>query len=115
MLNLAGNDIGDLGACKLAETLSRFKMTHEEILKRRAIKKERLVKEMQVAATTRKNRNESDRVSSMGHKSVKMSSSTLGGKKERMDSSMANLKDRSRSKVCDYLCRSSSLNLINVC
>jgi hypothetical protein len=46
VLNLFGNLIGDLGAIEIAKTLSKFKLTHEEILKRRKIKKDRIARDV---------------------------------------------------------------------
>ena len=36
-LGLAGNGIGDAGAKKLAEVLSKFPLTHEEVVERRKL------------------------------------------------------------------------------
>jgi hypothetical protein len=71
-------------------------MSLEEILYRRAVKKERLAKE---AALLRKSRTESERPSSLAHKSMRTSSEKFSGKKEKGDASGSTLKDRSKSKV----------------
>ncbi len=96
-MNLSSNDIGDIGACRLAETLSRFKMSQEEIMRRRSIKHERLARD--ASLIMRKSRAESERPSSMAaHKSVRMSNDKFMTKKDKQDSGN-NLKDRSKSKV----------------
>jgi hypothetical protein len=45
VLNLSGNKIGDLGARYIAESLSRFKLTHDDIVLRRFKIAEKLLKE----------------------------------------------------------------------
>jgi hypothetical protein len=72
-------------------------MSTEEIMRRRAIKHERLAKDM--SPISRKSRIESDRPSSLAaHKSVRMSGEKFLSKKDKQDSGN-NLKDRSKSKV----------------
>ncbi|RNA24872.1 leucine-rich repeat-containing 71-like isoform X6, partial [Brachionus plicatilis] len=89
VLNLSGNQIADLGACQLAETLSRFKMSHEEIVRRRTMRRERFLRDL--SPHSRKTVNLNERPSSMAHKSPKDTN--------RIKKEPSNLhRDRSKSK-----------------
>ena len=72
------------------KTLSRFKMTHEEIVRRRTMKRERILREM--SPLSRKTVNE--RPPSIAHKSPK---DLL--KNTKKDTTKDLQRDRSKSKV----------------
>lgn len=51
-LSLANNSIGDAGAIRLAEVLSRFPLNHEEVVTRRKLLSQRRLEDGQVTTFT---------------------------------------------------------------
>jgi len=114
VLNLSGNQIEDAGAEALAETLYRFKLSHDEIVYRRTIKSEKTHQELLLSGgspnttlpkTKGKHDKDSDRPPSnmRGRESNKEKPEKVLTKKEKMEqvmtnSSIAPNRDRSKSK-----------------